>query len=119
VAATDAGGHRLPDASGGFVHPGPVAHLSHRAGLARAARSQADVRMSWPRASAIAGGLALAAALAGCGQRGPLYLPDQNTETVITRPGTETTESAPQPGAQTPNTEQTGEREEEGARAPR
>jgi predicted small lipoprotein YifL len=49
---------------------------------------------------------AAAAALAGCGQKGPLYLPDQGGE-VVTRPGGQTqgapsNETAPQPSTQTP-----------------
>jgi predicted small lipoprotein YifL len=44
--------------------------------------------------------------LAACGQKGPLYLPDQGGE-VVTRPGGQTqsspsSESAPQPATQTP-----------------
>jgi len=35
--------------------------------------------------------LALAAMLSGCGQTGPLYLPDDENATVITRPGPATT----------------------------
>jgi predicted small lipoprotein YifL len=45
--------------------------------------------------------------LAACGQKGPLYLPDQGGE-VVTRPGgaqtqsSPSTETAPQPSTQTP-----------------
>jgi predicted small lipoprotein YifL len=44
--------------------------------------------------------------VAGCGQKGPLYLPDEGGE-VVTRPGGQTqgapsTETAPQPSTQTP-----------------
>ncbi len=43
--------------------------------------------------------------LAGCGQKGPLYLPDQGGE-VVTRPAgqgqTQSQETAPQPGTQAP-----------------
>lgn len=45
------------------------------------------------------------AALAGCGQKGPLYLPDKGGE-VVTRPAGQTQqapqspETAPQPGTQ-------------------
>jgi predicted small lipoprotein YifL len=43
--------------------------------------------------------------LAACGQKGPLYLPDQGGE-VVTRPGGQaqspSPESAPQPSTQTP-----------------
>jgi predicted small lipoprotein YifL len=53
---------------------------------------------------AIAG--AAAVLLAACGQKGPLYLPDQGGE-VVTRPGGQTqsapsSESAPQPSTETP-----------------
>lgn len=41
-----------------------------------------------PAALALA---ASAASLAGCGQTGPLYLPDDASTTVITRPGPATT----------------------------
>ena len=49
---------------------------------------------------------ATGALLAGCGQKGPLYLPDQGGE-VVTRPGGQTQsspspETAPQPSTQTP-----------------
>lgn len=41
--------------------------------------------------------------LGACGQKGPLYLPDQGGE-VVTRPGgqTQSSETAPQPSTQTP-----------------
>jgi len=41
--------------------------------------------------------------LAGCGQKGPLYLPDQGGE-VVTRPAgqTQSQETAPQPSTQAP-----------------
>jgi predicted small lipoprotein YifL len=44
--------------------------------------------------------------LAGCGQKGPLYLPDEGGE-VVTRPAggqTQSPETAPQPSTQTPST---------------
>jgi predicted small lipoprotein YifL len=45
----------------------------------------------------------IAVALGGCGQKGPLYLPDQPGE-IVTRP----TQSAPPPGgSEAPNTPQT------------
>ena len=45
-------------------------------------------------------------ALGACGQKGPLYLPDQGGE-VVTRPGgqaqgSQSPETAPQPSTQTP-----------------
>ena len=44
--------------------------------------------------------------IAGCGQKGPLYLPDQGGE-VVTRPGgqaqgSQSPETAPRPSTQTP-----------------
>jgi predicted small lipoprotein YifL len=48
-------------------------------------------------------------ALAGCGLKGPLFLPDQNAS-VVTRPGGSNTttappaQTAPVPGATTPST---------------
>jgi len=44
-----------------------------------------------------------AALLAGCGQKGPLYLPERSGE-VVTRP---TQDSAPPVDSQSPNTPQT------------
>jgi predicted small lipoprotein YifL len=38
--------------------------------------------------------LVAAAGLSGCGQTGPLYLPDYGSTTVITRPGPATTGAA-------------------------
>jgi predicted small lipoprotein YifL len=75
--------------------------------------------MNRQRGILIGVGLLLTAAIAGCGQRGPLYLPDQEPGTVITRPGTQTPESAPQPGTQNPQTGETREREEEDSTPPR
>jgi len=45
--------------------------------------------------------LAVASGLSGCGQTGPLYLPDDGSATVITRPGPATTgnESAAPPAS--------------------
>jgi predicted small lipoprotein YifL len=42
------------------------------------------------------------AALAGCGQKGPLYLPEQTGE-IVTRPA----QTPPPPDGQAPNTPQT------------
>lgn len=59
-------------------------------------------RMRWIVALAL---LAGAAGLAGCGQKGPLYLPDKGGE-VVTRPAGQTQqapqspEPAPQPSTQ-------------------
>ena len=39
------------------------------------------------RLAALAGLAALAVALAGCGQKGPLYLPDEGARDIVTRPG--------------------------------
>ena len=50
-------------------------------------------------------------ALAGCGMKGPLFLPDKNAS-VVTRPGTSGTttppaQTAPAPGDTTPSTPST------------
>ncbi|HEU4623359.1 MAG TPA: lipoprotein [Steroidobacteraceae bacterium] len=62
--------------------------------------------MKIPKLMAIALASAAGLQLAACGQKGPLYLPDQGGE-VVTRPGGQTqstpsTETAPQPSTQTP-----------------
>ena len=49
--------------------------------------------------------VALLAALAGCGQKGPLYLPEQPKE-IVTRP-TQTPDTAPPPAPEAPNSPQT------------
>jgi predicted small lipoprotein YifL len=49
-------------------------------------------------------GIALLAALAGCGQKGPLYLPEQPKE-IVTRPAQ--TEEEPPPAPEAPNSPQT------------
>lgn len=49
--------------------------------------------------------VALTSALAGCGQKGPLYLPEQPGE-IVTRP-TQTPEAAPPPAPEAPNSPQT------------
>jgi predicted small lipoprotein YifL len=70
-------------------------------GLARAVFEGArGVLMSGAAAVALAGTFA---SLAGCGQKGPLYMPDQGGE-VVTRPAgqTQSPETAPQPSTQTP-----------------
>jgi predicted small lipoprotein YifL len=41
----------------------------------------------------------LLAGLAGCGQKGPLYLPDKGGD-VVTRPGGQQSQQAPQPQSQ-------------------
>lgn len=47
--------------------------------------------------------LALALALAGCGQKGPLYLPDTKAGEIVTRPAqTPSAESTPPPVAPVP-----------------
>jgi predicted small lipoprotein YifL len=48
-------------------------------------------------------GVVVLASLAACGQKGPLYMPDQGGE-VVTRPAgqTQSPETAPTPGTQTP-----------------
>ncbi|HEY8507059.1 MAG TPA: lipoprotein [Steroidobacteraceae bacterium] len=74
--------------------------------------------MNRQRAIPIGTGLLLTAAIAGCGQRGPLYLPDQEPGTVITRPGPQTPESTPQPGTQIPDAGETRERDEEESTPP-
>jgi len=56
--------------------------------MALAPGGQALVKTNW-----LALGVALAAALAACGQKGPLYLPEKTGE-VVTRPT-----PAPEPGA--------------------
>jgi predicted small lipoprotein YifL len=57
------------------------------------------------RSVLVAAGVASLIVLAGCGQKGPLYLPDQGGE-VVTRPAgqgqTQSQETAPQPSTQTP-----------------
>jgi predicted small lipoprotein YifL len=67
--------------------------------------------------------LMLVVALAACGQKGPLYLPDEGGE-VVTRPAggqqtqQQSPETAPTPGTQTPNTS-TEPEEEKKAPTPR
>ena len=67
-------------------------------------------------------GLSAAALLAGCGQKGPLYLPDQGGE-VVTRPGGQnqspSPETAPQPSTQTPPDTNTKPNEEKKNQSPR
>lgn len=46
---------------------------------------------AWPAALVLS---AATAGLTGCGQTGPLYLPDDASTTVITRPGPVTTDPA-------------------------
>ena len=56
-------------------------------------------------------GVALAAALAGCGQKGPLYLPEKPGQ-IVTRPTqTPAAPPAPAPGAtaESPNSPQTAD----------
>jgi len=62
---------------------------------------------------------ALCVALAGCGQKGPLYLPDEAKE-VVTRP-TQTPPAEPAPeGSNTPQTPDTPEEETKpGTKPPR
>lgn len=55
------------------------------------------------RATVLALAAGLCATLAGCGQKGPLYLPERTGE-VVTRP---TQSSAPAVDSQAPNTPQT------------
>lgn len=60
----------------------------------------------WSATVAVAG---IATTLVACGQKGPLYLPDQGGE-VVTRPAgagqtqSPSPETAPQPSTQPPNT---------------
>jgi len=49
--------------------------------------------------------VALLAALTGCGQKGPLYLPEQPRE-IVTRP-TQTPAETPPPSPEAPNSPQT------------
>jgi predicted small lipoprotein YifL len=49
--------------------------------------------------------VALLAALAGCGQKGPLYLPEQPGE-IVTRPA-QTPAETPPPSPEAPNSPQT------------
>jgi predicted small lipoprotein YifL len=58
-------------------------------------------------ASRVVLGAAAFIAVAACGQKGPLYLPDKGGE-VVTRPGggtpgTQSPETAPQPSTQPPD----------------
>ncbi len=73
--------------------------------------------------TAIALASAAALQLAACGQKGPLYLPDQGGE-VVTRPGGQTqsspsTETAPQPATQTPPQTQPEEQKKNEQQTPR
>lgn len=62
-------------------------------------------------------GIALATALAGCGQKGPLYLPEKTGE-IVTRP-TQTPPAAPSPAqgevTESPNSPETADSPEEQA----
>src|SRR5262249_25875262 len=78
------------------LHPRPLGardldHLSRRARLDVVARPASDVRMrrAWPL-------LALSApAAGGCGQKGPLYLPDKGARVVTSAPATTAAQPAP------------------------
>lgn len=67
--------------------------------------------------------LSVTALLAACGQKGPLYLPDQGGE-VVTRPGGQnpqspSPETAPQPSTQTPPNTTTKPEDEKKSQSPR
>jgi predicted small lipoprotein YifL len=68
------------------------------------------------------GVLSAAALLAACGQKGPLYLPDQGGE-VVTRPGGQSQspspETAPQPATQTPPDTSAKPNDEKKSQSPR
>lgn len=74
----------------------------------------------------MAGAAAIAAlmSLAACGQKGPLYLPDQGGE-VVTRPAAsqapqqQSPQTAPQPGTQTPADATTKPQEQKKTDTPR
>jgi predicted small lipoprotein YifL len=50
--------------------------------------------------------------LAGCGQKGPLYLPDKGGE-VVTRPGGQAQQPAPQPQSQPANSDDEQKKKEQ------
>jgi predicted small lipoprotein YifL len=64
------------------------------------------------------GVLSAAALLAACGQKGPLYLPDQGGE-VVTRPGAQTQSPSPGTTPQTPSGTKTKPEDEKKSQSPR
>src|SRR4029077_15379801 len=81
VGAGHADHHRHPVRSARPVCAGDLDRLPPGARLARAARQEADAGARMRRAGwLLAGGAALL--LAGCGQKGALYLPDKNAQWV-------------------------------------
>ena len=77
-----------------------MARRSAMAGHGDSTRRDASRRHeAWlAAAAALAGAL-----LAGCGQTGPLYLPEDESATVVTRPGPAA--SSTEPASQSPGTE--------------
>ena len=64
---------------------------------------------------------AMVTLLAGCGQKGPLYMPDQGGE-VVTRPSgqqSQSPETAPQPSTQSPQATTTKPDDEKKTQTPR
>src|SRR6266480_1375176 len=88
--------HRHPGGSARPARAGGVDRLPPGARLAGAARQESDARLK--RAGwLLAGGAALL--LAGCGQKGALYLPDKNAQvvTIPAAPPTPTQSAPSQP----------------------
>ncbi|MCC6172431.1 MAG: lipoprotein [Gammaproteobacteria bacterium] len=68
------------------------------------------------RVTTLLGGVALLSLLAACGQTGPLYLPEDDAATVITRPGPATSPAPPSaPAPASPPPEAGGATTPEGA----